>query len=216
MSPTTTLVQAFSISASLLSSGSILTLTLFSIPLLKSQPASRSLPQTRWLFSRGSHIFPQAAILSSAGFFYLAFSSLAPGQTATQIFRFASNSGTVNGYLAAAVLSTSIGPFTQLVMIPTNFTLIQKNEDLGGARSEKSARVGGMKGGRTAEQSVEGKNDVNEFTDLSGPQGKAEREGTNEEERQVKELLEKFERMNATRAVLIGAGGLVGLITALL
>ncbi|KAH9224998.1 hypothetical protein DL95DRAFT_378650 [Leptodontidium sp. 2 PMI_412] len=68
-------------------------------------------------------------------------------------------------------------------MIPTNFTLIQKNEDLGGARSEKSARVGGMKGGRTAEQSVEGKNDVNEFTDLSGPQGKAEREGTNEEER---------------------------------
>jgi len=101
-------------------------------------------------------------------------------------------------------------------MIPTNFTLIKKNEDLGGARSEKSANEGGMKGGKTAEESVEGKGGVNEFTDLSGPLGKTEREGTEEEERQVKELLGKFGWMNASRAALIGAGGLVGLFTALL
>ncbi|KAH7308809.1 hypothetical protein BKA65DRAFT_174381 [Rhexocercosporidium sp. MPI-PUGE-AT-0058] len=216
MSPIIALIQTFSISTSLLASGSILTLSLFSIPLLTSQPASRSLPQIRWLFSRGSHIFPQAAILSSAGFIGLAFCSLAPGQSATQILNLARNNSTANGYLAAAVLSFSIGPFTQFVMIPTNFTLIKKNEDLGGARSEKSANEGGMKGGKTAEESVEGKGDVNEFTDLSGPLGKTEREGTEEEERQVKELLGKFGCMNASRAALIGAGGLVGLFTALL
>ncbi|KAH8794537.1 hypothetical protein F5882DRAFT_375804 [Hyaloscypha sp. PMI_1271] len=101
-----------SISTSLPPSGGIIALSLFSIPSLKSQSASRSLPQTRWLFSRGSHIVPQAAVISSAGL--------------------ARNSGKVNGYLAAVALSPSIGRFMGLAVIPTNFEFIERNEERGG------------------------------------------------------------------------------------
>jgi hypothetical protein len=101
-----------SISTSLPASGGIIALTIFSTPSLKSQPASRSLPQTRWLFSRGSHISPQAAVISFAGL--------------------ARNSGKVDGYLAAVALSPCIGPFTGLAVISTNFELIERNEERGG------------------------------------------------------------------------------------
>lgn len=56
-------------------------------------PARIPMPQIRWLFSHGWHIFPQAAVLSSAGFAYLAFAVLRPGQAASQLFKAASNGG---------------------------------------------------------------------------------------------------------------------------
>ncbi|ORY07934.1 hypothetical protein BCR34DRAFT_16188 [Clohesyomyces aquaticus] len=59
-SPTTQALQIIGVSTALMASGGIACLSLFDIPLLSSQPASRSLPQIRWLFSRGSHIFPAA------------------------------------------------------------------------------------------------------------------------------------------------------------
>ena len=100
-------------------------------------------------------------------------------------------------------------------MIPTNFALIEKNEDLGGARSKKSAKGReGKVGGKSAEESVAGKGDVNKMKDLSGPQEKTERDGTEEEERVVRELLEKFKWLHLCRAVLIGCSGVVGLVTA--
>ncbi|KAH7409657.1 hypothetical protein BKA64DRAFT_774602 [Cadophora sp. MPI-SDFR-AT-0126] len=217
-STATTLVQVVSISTALIASGGILSLSLFTIPLLTSQPASRSLPQIRWLFSRGSHVFPPASIIPSTGFIYLAITSLPSAQSLTQIVNFVSNDRKVDGNLLAGGLSVSIALFTKLVMIPTNFELIERNEELGGERSEKSAREGegkGKLGGRSARDSVEGKGDINEFGDLSGPQERTERGGTAEDERVVRELLEKFKWLNLCRAVLIGCGGVVGLVTAI-
>lgn len=102
-------------------------------------------------------------------------------------------------------------------MIPTNFELIGINEELGGAKSAESAAyrksVGAEK--RTAEQSVDGKEDVSQWSDVSGPQTKTAREATPKEEDRVQELLGRFKKLNYVRAVLIGAGGVVGLVGAL-
>ncbi|KAK0110152.1 hypothetical protein ONS95_002804 [Cadophora gregata] len=219
MSSLITLIKVLSISTSLIASGGILSLSLFDIPLLKSQPATRSLPQIRWLFSRGSHIFPTAAILSSTGFIYLSITSLSPSESFLDVIsNIAGNSPTVNGYLLAGVLSAAIGPFTQFAMIPTNFELIERNEELGGARSEESAKKAegkGKVGGKTARESVDGERDLNQFGDLSGPQEKTEREGNEEDDRAVEELLERFKWLNLVRSVLIGCGGVVGLLTAI-
>ncbi|KAF2845472.1 hypothetical protein T440DRAFT_472602 [Plenodomus tracheiphilus IPT5] len=207
-------LQILSISIALLSAGSIATLSLFSVPMLTSQPASRSLPQLRWLFSRGSHIFPPTAIVSSTGFLSLSYRALPPSLTSkswtttiTQLL-----SGKSGYYTLAAALCLSIAPFTSL-MIPTNFELIQINEEKGGSRSAKSAKErGGQK--RSAEESTEGKGDVSQWADLSGPQGKTE-ESSREEDEKVGVLLERFGWLNWVRAGLMGGGGVVGLVGAL-
>lgn len=62
MATLTQAVQVSSIATSLIAAGGIASLSLFDVPELASQPADRALPQIRWLFSRGSHIFPQAAV----------------------------------------------------------------------------------------------------------------------------------------------------------
>ncbi|KAJ9653173.1 hypothetical protein H2198_007635 [Neophaeococcomyces mojaviensis] len=213
MPPITAVAQIFSISTSLIASGGIACLSVFDIPELQSQPASQSLPSIRWLFSRGSHIFPQAAALSSAGFTYLAYNALPTGsRPVIQLLQH----GKVPGYLAAAILAISVAPVTRL-MIPTNFRLIKLNEEKGGSRSERNAREGRSKpSGRSAEESVEGKDGAKEFTDLSGPQSKTTLETSEAENEEVRQLLDKFGKMNATRAVLLGLGGIVGLSTALL
>lgn len=151
------LTKTLSISVAMLASGGIAALSLFDVPELQSQPASRSLPSTRWLFSRGSHIFPQAAFISSAGFAFLAYNALPMGQrTVAGLLRLASQDGKVNGYLAAAALTMSIAPWTTFVMIPTNFELIKMNEQKGGARSQASAEKKGRyePGERSAKDSV--------------------------------------------------------------
>ena len=214
--------QIISISVSLLASGGIATLSLFDIPELKSQPASRSLPMTRWLFSRGSHIFPQAAVISSAGFAFLAYNALPLGKyrAFTQLFKLASNSSKVNAYLAAAILTLSIGPFTSFAMVPTNFTLIKMNEDKGGARSRNTeierSKQPDRAGQRSADDSVDGKDAPNQLTDLSGPQTQTSSGTSKAEDRKVNELLDKFAALNSVRAVLMAAGGMVGLWAALL
>lgn len=220
MSQLTQTLQVISISTALLASGGIATLSLFDVPLLQSQPASRSLPLTRWLFSRGSHIFPSAAFLSCAGFSYLAYDALPQGSSRSvgTILSSAAKGGKVGLYVGAAVACISIAPFTTLVMLPTNFTLIKRNEEKGGSRSEDSARARGQVASqsvRTAEESVDGKNDVSQLRDLSGPQSKTQ-EGTSEaEDREASELLGKFGRLNAVRALLMGVGGVLGLVGAL-
>lgn len=101
-------------------------------------------------------------------------------------------------------------------MVPTNFRLIELNERLGGARSERSAREKGVKAGaKSVEESVGGKGDVSQFGDLSGPMGKTVEETSESEDREVEELLGKFGKLNFVRAVLLGAGGMVGSWTAL-
>lgn len=101
-------------------------------------------------------------------------------------------------------------------MIPTNFELIKRNEEKGGARSKRSAReTKTTDKSRTAEDSVDGKGDVNQFGDLSGPQEKTSEVASEREDREVRELLEKFGRLNAVRGAFMGVGGVVGLWGAL-
>lgn len=217
--------QILSISTALLASGGIATLSLFDVPLLQSQPASRSLPMTRWLFSRGSHIFPTAAAVSSSGFAYLAYAALPSGQRTLSAFLQQATRGTVGLYVAAAALTISIAPWTAIAMIPTNFTLIKLNEQLGGTRSAKSAQhrqkladdPNKMPGGwdRTAEDSVDGKDDVSQWFDLSPPQERTRKDSSKKQDEEVRELLEKFKALNWARAVLMGIGGVVGLSAAL-
>ncbi|USP78927.1 hypothetical protein yc1106_06201 [Curvularia clavata] len=215
---TTNILEVLSISTALIASGGIASFSLFDIPILKSQPASRSLPMVRWLFSRGSHIFPTAGILSSAGFCFLSYYSI-PSSSRTSLGSIlsAASQGKSEYYALAALLCISIAPITSGLMIPTNFTLIAKNEELGGSRSAKSAEYREEKGleARTADDSVDSKQDVSQWRDLSGPQEKTQRESTEEEDKEVRQLLEKFAKLNMLRAVAIAAGGMVGLMGAL-
>ena len=115
-------------------------------------------------------------------------------------------------YVAAAALSIAIAPWTQFVMIPTNFELIERNEAKGGKISS-GAPEGAT--GRSAEGSVNNEGGANQFTDLSGPQGRTKEGTSKEEDEEVRELLVRFGRLNGVRAVLIGLGGVVGLIGSL-
>jgi len=119
----------------------------------------------------------------------------------------------VLGFVAASLLSLSIAPVTSL-MLSTNFRLIELNERRAGARSSRSAELGDQ-GGRSAEESVDGKGQVSQWTDLSGPQEKTGEESTQVEDDEVRALLEKFGKMNAVRGVLLGLGGVVGLAVGL-
>ncbi|KAF8850193.1 hypothetical protein BDZ45DRAFT_751978 [Acephala macrosclerotiorum] len=181
-------------------------------------PTSIPLPPLHPLALQSRLPRPQAAVLSSAGFAFLAFSTLGPRQSITQLSRVFNNSGNLNGYLAAAALSMNIGPFTRLAMIPTNFELIEINENKGGKRSKRSAGEGvdEKDGKRRVIDSVNGEGEGSEFTDLSGPQEKTEKETTREDEAMVRKLLDRFGALNVLRALLIRAGGMVGLVTALM
>lgn len=209
-SPAVKTTLILSACASLIGSGGILSLTFFDVPILASQPASRSLPSTRWLFSRGSHIFPTAAFLSGGGFASLAYASIPSGVGLVEVLRTSSDARfKILGFVAASLLSLSIAPVTSF-MIPTNFRLIELNERKGGTRSVFSAKSGDQ-GGRTAEESVDGQGQVSQWTDLSGPQERTRDDSTKAEDDEVNRLLEKFGRMNAVRGVLLGLGGVVGL-----
>lgn len=123
------------------------------------------------------------------------------------------------GYIAAGLLCISIAPWTTFVMIPNNFALIQLNVDKGGSMSEKSAKVLALSPGerkRSAQDSVNGKGEADQWTDLSGPQEKTLVDSTASEDKKVREMLQTFGRQNMSRAVLMGLGGVVGLGAALL
>lgn len=214
MVPYTHAAQVVSISSALIAAGGIASLSLFDAPELQAQPASRSLPSIRWLFSRGSHIFPQAALLSSTGFAYLAYTAL-PAISGRSIIQILSH-GKVPGYIAAAILTFGIAPFTTIAMIPTNFRLIELNVQKGGARSQKAEKEGDASVQSSAEDSVDGKGQPSQLTDLSIPQEKTAKSTTVEEDKEVRELLNKFGKLNSVRATLMAAGGVVGLYTALL
>ncbi|KAL8803338.1 MAG: hypothetical protein Q9182_003226 [Xanthomendoza sp. 2 TL-2023] len=216
------LLQTFSITTSILAAGGIASLSIFNVPSLRALPASRALPQIRWLFSRGSHVFPSAATLSSAGFVALAVLALPDNTRITLLEKLLEglrDKGVVQGYAAAAVLCMGIGPFTA-VMVPTNFEMMRMNEEKAGTRSQRSEKEGkgtkqGGGGKDSALSSIAGEGQASEWTDLSGPQGKTGEETSKEDDEKVGELLERFGLMNMVRAVLIGGGGVVGLLTAL-
>lgn len=219
MSTINNVLQVTSISISLLAAGGIATLSLFDVPILRAQPASRSLPSVRWLFSRGSHIFPTTAIISAAGFSLLAYRSL-PGSLASCTVLQLLRDTRVRGYLAAAALNIAIAPWTSLVMIPNNFELIEMNNHLGGNRSSASAKAAEREKGdlrqRSARDSVDGKGEgVDQWKDVSDPQEQTLSKSSDAEDEQVQAILTKFGYQNNVRAALTLAGGVVGLLTAL-
>jgi len=89
------------------------------------------------------------------------------------------------------------------------------NEEKGGARSQRSAQGPEPNASNQGLESVESRSQAAEFKDVSGPQAKTESDSTKAEDEEVRELLGKFARLNAVRAALMGAGGIVGLATAL-
>jgi hypothetical protein len=90
------------------------------------------------------------------------------------------------GCLAAAVLNFAIAPFTLVWMTPNNFALIEMNEEKRETRGEKSIQEGQYSvGQRNADEYIGGKDDRNQFTDLSGQQPKAPRELTVEGNEEV-------------------------------
>jgi hypothetical protein len=156
-------------------------------------------------------------MISSTGFLYLAYAALpTSARTLSSVLTHAAR-GKPGAFLAASALSFSCAMFTSVAMIPTNFELIKRNEELGGSHSAKSAdyREGIGARPRTADESVNGKEDVSQWSDLSDPQEKTRRDTTEQQDEEVKGLLTKFEKLNYVRAALIGAGGIVGLMTAL-
>ncbi|PSR97774.1 hypothetical protein BD289DRAFT_74366 [Coniella lustricola] len=229
-----TLLQTISISTSLIAAGGIATLTFFDVPILQSQPASRSLPSTRWLFSRGSHVFPTAALISAAGFGVLAVQHLATPLSSMSAPLLRDPAKGVRGlvtavggrswmFIAAGLLCLSIAPYTSIAMIPNNFALIKKNADKGGMRSAKAAELvsgTGTKaesyGSRSAQESVDGQGEGDEYGDLSGPQERTVLDTTPAEDEEVREMLGQFGRHNLLRASLMAAGGMVGIVAAVM
>lgn len=210
---TTNAIQILTISTALFTSGGIASLSAFDIPLLRSQPASRSLPMIRWLFSRGSHTAPAGILLSSLGFLYLAYTA----KSGTSAPATPPPPGKPGLFLAASALCFSTALFTAAAMLPTNFGLIERNEQLGGARSAHSNRFRQSADAppRSARESVDSKLDLNQWTDGSDPQTRTERASTAEQDEEVRVLLTRFARLNYVRAVLMGCGGVVGLAAAL-
>jgi len=127
------LTALLSITTSLLTSGAILSFSYSTVPILLSAPPPLSLPHLRALFSSGSHIFPQLATLSSAGFAYLAYH--APAGTNARL-----------QYAVAAAGVIGIAPWTVFVMKGTNMTLvaIEKEGEEGVRKAGGEERVKGL------------------------------------------------------------------------
>ncbi|EON69870.1 hypothetical protein W97_09133 [Coniosporium apollinis CBS 100218] len=103
--------KTLAISTSLLASGAILSLSAYTVPVLNARStdagsSTASLHQLRSIFSSGSHVFPQLAILSSGLFGYLATS--------------ATSASNARLFTAAAVSVAAILPFTAFVMVPAS------------------------------------------------------------------------------------------------
>ncbi|TFL00129.1 hypothetical protein BDV98DRAFT_605573 [Pterulicium gracile] len=213
-------LQVIGVSLSLIGTGMNIGFSHFAMDALKTQPASRSLPTVRWLFSRGSHTIPMIIFISSACFSVL---SVLPDHrpTMSPVFRSLSHfkMGPVNvGYLGAAAFNAAIGLVTMKLMLGNNFALIEMNEKKGGARSVEAAEAlgqQGQKGPMSADESISGAGQPSQFTDLSGPQPRTDMDTTPEEDKEVREMLELFTRQNLLRIGLSGVGGLLGLVTAL-
>lgn len=118
--------KILAVTTSLLASGAILSISFYSVPILSSSRSSTfSLHQLRSLFSSGSHVFPPAAMASSALFGYLGYVAPAGGPQR-------------NAFFGAAVAILNIVPFTLYVMVPAaNGRLIEMEE-----RAKKHGKAG--------------------------------------------------------------------------
>ncbi|TKX26423.1 hypothetical protein C1H76_1385 [Elsinoe australis] len=113
--------------SSLVAAGAILSISALINPVLDTSARSVSaekpsptttLPAIRFLFSRGSHIFPQAATVAGACFGYLAYNNSGRSGLVKPLQALVGVSLSKGaGYTLAAALSTAIMPLT-FVMLP--------------------------------------------------------------------------------------------------
>ena len=131
-------VQLASIGLSLVTSGAIISMSLFEIPNIQERPVEFSLPYLRWLFSRGSHTMPQAAATVASGFTYLAYRSLPAGsESVGNLLTTFGTFATKDMYLASGALCLGIAPVTTFIMLPNNLALRSLNDDKGADRAAK-------------------------------------------------------------------------------
>lgn len=109
--------QTIGIASAFGAAGGMTALSVFDVPIFKALPASHSLPQIRWMFSRGSHVYPTAGFLSALSFAYLAYDFL-PGSSdsVADLLRSLTSGGKSTAYLTAALLCIGIGPATQVMV----------------------------------------------------------------------------------------------------
>ncbi|KEQ72931.1 hypothetical protein M436DRAFT_47218 [Aureobasidium namibiae CBS 147.97] len=118
---TLTVVRILGPATSLATAGAILSISFLYTPLLSSSARSQSsskpapsstLPAIRFIFSRGSHFFPQAAVFAATNFGYLAYHC---DGGIVRIVGLELQKRT--GLVMAGMLSMAIGPITG-VMLP--------------------------------------------------------------------------------------------------
>lgn len=179
------LAQTLATTTTLLTAGTILSLSVFDSPLLAStarstksplpSPAS-TLPAIRFIFSRGSHLIPQSATVASSLYLYLWYSSPS-GVSNASVTLLARLLGVQisqrTGYLIAAVLSASIMPMTGIMLPAAN----QRLREL--AALEERGR------------------------------------GEEVDREELKVMVQRFGWLNAIRGGLMALGGLVGVVTLL-
>ncbi|WVF71766.1 hypothetical protein IAT40_006574 [Kwoniella sp. CBS 6097] len=115
--------------------GSILTLSYYSIPIIRSTSTEHStktaLHQLRALFSSGSHVFPPLSMAATTCYAISAYFD--PAKRA--------------GYVLAALGSIGIAPFTTLIMLPAaNQRLIDLDE------KAKKGELEGVKGSQEVDE----------------------------------------------------------------
>jgi len=112
---------------SLATAGAILSISFLYTPLLSSSARSQStskpspsstLPAIRFIFSRGSHFFPQAAVFAAANYGYLAYHC---GEGVVRIAGWEVQRKT--GLVMAGALSMAIGPITGIMLPVCNNAL---------------------------------------------------------------------------------------------
>ncbi|KAI4764276.1 hypothetical protein E4T52_03568 [Aureobasidium sp. EXF-3400] len=117
---------------SLVTAGAILSISFLYTPLLSSSARSQStstpsssstLPAIRFIFSRGSHFFPQAATFAAANFGYLAY-HCAGGVVWVAGWEVSRR----YGLITAGLLSAAIGPVTGVMLPICNNALREMGE----------------------------------------------------------------------------------------
>jgi len=113
-------LQTVGITTSLLASGSILSFSAFDVPQLQNpgQATSSTLQNVRFIFSRGSHVFPYAATIAAGAFGLLAYMT-PEGPDFASIASPQEYQNTKSLYWTAAASALSILPYTVFFMLPT-------------------------------------------------------------------------------------------------
>ncbi|TAQ90585.1 hypothetical protein B7494_g1119 [Chlorociboria aeruginascens] len=137
------LAQATGITASAFAAGVSFTLSFLSIPMMLQAPTPLLLQQWAAMYNRGKKTVPPIGVVAALAYFYLA-SKLPPSSDKTKFY----------AYIAAGILGAGLGPFTLLVIKPTNDALFKRLEETSGlSQKDKVVEIGGAR--KSAHQLVD-------------------------------------------------------------